>query len=71
MNIVSLAKAIGIVLGSVTAFITFVSLMVMYKPFASIVVIIGIAAIVIALLWSWIMIIYDNIEDKNRGYWDN
>jgi hypothetical protein len=70
MNIVSLAKAIGIVLGSATAFISFVVLMVMYKPFAAIFFIIVIAALVIAILGSWVMIIYDNIEYKKKGYWD-
>lgn len=70
MNIVSLAKAIGIVLGSATAFISFVVLLAMYKSFAAIFFIIVIAALVIAILGSWVMIIYDNIEYKKKGYWD-
>jgi ATP/ADP translocase len=71
MNIVSLAKAIGIVLGSITTFISLLVLMVMYKSFAAIVAITIIALIVIALLWCWIIIIYENIEYEKRGYWDN
>ena len=71
MNIKSLAKAIGIVLGSATAFISFLVLLAMYKSFAAIFFIIVIAALAIAILWSWIMIIYEGIEDKKKGYWDN
>lgn len=70
LNIKSLAKAIGIVLGSATAFISFVVLLAMYKPFAAILCITAIAALVIAFLWLWVMIIYDNIESKRKGYWD-
>jgi hypothetical protein len=71
MNIVSLAKAIGIVLGSMPAFISFVLLLAMSKTFAVIFFITAIAALVIAILWSWVMIIYENIEYKKNGYWDN
>jgi cytochrome c biogenesis protein CcdA len=71
MNIKSLAKAIGIVLGAATVFISFLVLMAMSKTFTVILFISAIVALVIAILWSWIMIIYHNIEDKKKGYWDN
>jgi hypothetical protein len=71
MNKTSLAKAIGIVLGSVIALISFVLLLAMSKTSTVILFITAIAVIVIAMLWPWIMIIYYNIEDKKKGYWDN
>ena len=71
MNIKSLAKAIGIVLGSATAFISFVVLLAMSKTFAVIFFTIVITSLVIGLLSLWITIVYDNIEDKKKGYWDN
>jgi hypothetical protein len=71
MNIISLAKAIGIVLGSITAFISFLLLLVMYKSFAVIFASIIAIAAVISLLSLWVMMVYDSIEYKKKSYWDN
>jgi hypothetical protein len=71
MNKTSLAKAIGIVFGIIFATVGFVALLATYKILTVIFFGVVIASIVIALLWQCILMVYDNIEYKKKGYWDN
>lgn len=71
MNIVSLAKAIGIVFGIVAAITALGFLLAKYHALAMLGVIIIVIGCVIGILWCLVMMVYDNIEYKRKGYWDN
>jgi hypothetical protein len=74
MNIVSLAKAIGIVFGIVfgivAAIVVLAILLTKYNALAMLGVFIIAIGCVIGILWCLVMMVYDAIEDKKKGYWD-